>query len=298
MKAVFDTKPTSAYDDKQAFHYHFPKRYLKFAEQAEGDWVVLRRPRADGGNLAYFAAAKTRTIQQDPDDSSMFYAYFGDYVQFEQPVPWRPNGQYAEEALRQIPQREVGVYLRGRSVRLISEEDFSAILDVGLDRSLRDLEATTDASAEPEEGDDYNPAAPARRTQKLLSNRLVRDRNFRELVCNAYGRRCAISGFNFVDRLGHIEVQAAHIWSVSEGGPDVIQNGIAMTATVHWLFDHHLISLTDDYRLLIADGEASEQHIFLSELAGRTINLPEKKGDWPYLGYLERHRAKFLELSK
>jgi putative restriction endonuclease len=33
---------------------------------------------------------------------------------------------------------------------------------------------------------------------------------------------------------------------VAEGGPDVVQNGIALSATAHWLFDRHLIALTDD----------------------------------------------------
>jgi putative restriction endonuclease len=31
-----------------------------------------------------------------------------------------------------------------------------------------------------------------------------------------------------------------------------VQNGLALSGTVHWLFDRHLISLTDDYRLLVS----------------------------------------------
>ncbi|MDQ4678840.1 hypothetical protein RCF13_03815, partial [Stenotrophomonas maltophilia group sp. RNC7] len=65
MKAVFDTKPTSIYDDDQTEDYQFPRRYLNTVRQCENDWVVLRRPRADGGNLAYFAVARIAEVEQD-----------------------------------------------------------------------------------------------------------------------------------------------------------------------------------------------------------------------------------------
>lgn len=42
----------------------------------------------------------------------------------------------------------------------------------------------------------------------------------------------------------------AHL--VYAGGPDVVQNGLALSGTAHWLFDRHLISLTDDYGLLVS----------------------------------------------
>lgn len=46
MKAVFDTKPTAAYDDDIFRHYQFPRRYLAAVEKCVNDWIVLRRPRA------------------------------------------------------------------------------------------------------------------------------------------------------------------------------------------------------------------------------------------------------------
>ncbi len=55
------------------------------------------------------------------------------------------------------------------------------------------------------------------------------------------------------------EAQAAHIWSTASGGPDVVQNGIALSATVHWLFDRHLISLTDDYWILVSHNKVPSE---------------------------------------
>jgi putative restriction endonuclease len=81
------------------------------------------------------------------------------------------------------------------------------------------------------------PEEQERRIEQILINRKIRDAAFRSQVCSAYGDRCAITGLRIINGGGKLETQAAHIWSVSEGGPDVIQNGIALSGTIHWLFD-------------------------------------------------------------
>jgi putative restriction endonuclease len=298
MKAVFDTKPTSIYNDEQSKHYQFPRRYLNIVKQCEGDWVVLRRPRADGGNLAYFAVAKISAVEPDPDDAAMSYARFADFLQFDNPVPWYPNERYAEEALRNIPRAEVGVYLRGRSARLLSDADFADLVISGLARTLSDRGLPSDlfggagsilealAGALPDERE--------RRVQLVLTSRLVRDANFRTLVCDAYDNRCAITGLRMFDHKGNPEVHGAHIWGVAQRGPDVIQNGIALTATVHWLFDRHLISLTDDYRILVAKSRIPSTFWALFGDMRQYLHLPKREVDWPYPGYIVKHRELFF----
>ena len=92
MKAVFDTKTTSIYDDDISSHYHFPRRYLSIVERAVGDWVIFRRPRADGGNLAYFAAARVTGIDPDVEQHGMSYARIADFLKFDSPVAWTVGG--------------------------------------------------------------------------------------------------------------------------------------------------------------------------------------------------------------
>ena len=187
MKAVFDTKPTSIYDDDLSQHYQFPKRYTSVVEQCVDGWVVLRRPRADGGNLAYFATARISHVDADPTMPGMNYARLTNYLEFDEAVPWRLNGRYAEESLRDLPIRSVGVYLRGRSVRLISDADFVGLIASGL-RSTLDPQiadrfglprapileaarATYEAGRKPDGG-------RVRRVEQALTNRTVRDANF------------------------------------------------------------------------------------------------------------------------
>ncbi|MEM9630380.1 MAG: HNH endonuclease [Pseudomonadota bacterium] len=299
MKAVFDTKPTSVYDDDQTEHYQFPRRYLNTVTQCIGDWVVLRRPRADGGNLAYFAVAKIGAVEPDQNDAAMSYARYADFMPFDNPVPWYANDRYAEEALRNIPRAEVGVYLRGRSVRPISGDDFLDLVVSGLARTLSEgglpsylldgagsiLEAL--AGELPEERE--------RRVQQVLTSRPVRDANFRTLVCDAYDNRCAVTGLRMFDHKGNPEVQGAHIWGVAQGGPDVIQNGIALTATVHWLFDRHLISLSDDYKILVAESRIPSAFWGFFGGLRRQLLLPKREADRPHSGYIGKRRELFFE---
>jgi putative restriction endonuclease len=131
--------------------------------------------------------------------------------------------------------------LQGKSMRVISSEDFDAIVLSGLSEILTPENALNF-------GLEFPPAdAPSlaaefgmsesfdRRIEQLLINRKIRDAGFRLEVCRAYDNRCAVTGLRLVNGGGRAEVQAPHIKPVAAGGPDVVQNGIARYATVHAL---------------------------------------------------------------
>ncbi len=82
--------------------------------------------------------------------------------------------------------------------------------------------------------------------------RIVRDRMFRRIVLRAYSERCAISGLKLINGIGRAEVAAAHIQPVETNGPDNISNGIALSGTMHRMFDRGLIGLSDDLQILIS----------------------------------------------
>ena len=83
---------------------------------------------------------------------------------------------------------------------------------------------------------DAPPEEQERRIEQILVNRKIRDVAFRRAVIDAYDVTCAVTGLRIINGGGKAEAQAAHIWSVADGGPDVVQNGIALSATAHWLF--------------------------------------------------------------
>ena len=225
-----------------------------------------------------------------------------EYLPFDRQVPADGGGTYAEAALREIgdPTR-IGANLQGKSIRTISEADFGAIVRAGLDQTLAPDDAIRleldpgHADAETLELIRPPPAGQARRIEQILLSRKSRDANFRRQNCDAYDNRCAFTGLRIVNGGGKPEVQAAHIWPVAFGGPDVVQNGLAPSGTVHWLFDRHLISLTDDYRLLVSHNKVPSEPLSPFAKQMDRIHLPSDAGFWPHPNYIARHREAFSE---
>lgn len=302
MKGIFDTKANSGYDDEITRRYHFPPQYRAVAEGLVGDWIIYREPQRNGGRRAYIAVARVLRIDPDAARPGYSYASMGDYLPFDRPVPFAGGGAYAEVALREIgdPNR-VGAYLQGKSIRTVSEADFAAIVRSGLDETLSPENAVRleldPLHVDPETLDLMRAPLEeqARRIEQILLNRKVRDANFRRQICDAYDNRCAVTRLRIVNGGGKAEVQAAHIWPVASGGPDVVQNGLALSSTVHWLFDRHLISLTDDYRLLVSHNKVpSELRSLFAQQMDR-MHLPTDLKLWPHRGYMAQHREAFSD---
>jgi putative restriction endonuclease len=124
----------------------------------------------------------------------------------------------------------------------------------------------------------------------MLSNRKVRDRQFRKRVLDVYDGRCALTGMKLINGGGRAEAQAAHIMSVEAGGPDVVNNGIALSGTVHWMFDRGLISLSDEGGILLSrkinDIEGVQKLVY----SDGNARLPASATSRPHSRYLQWHR--------
>jgi putative restriction endonuclease len=298
VKAVFDVKQGSGYDDDITVRYQFPAKsnYLDVARSALGDWVLFREPRRNRGRQAYVATAKVIRVEPDPTDQKHYYAYVAEYLEFPRPVPFVTDGQYAEASLRAVSRPDrVGQSLQGKSMRPILKEDFDFIVLSGLNDILLSEDAV--GLGFDFQGSELPPYAPPglaetidRRVEQVLVNRQIREANFRFEVCRAYDNRCAVTGLKIINGGGRAEVQAAHIKPVAAGGPDVVQNGIALSATVHWLFDRHLISISDDYRLLVSHNRVPSELRSLFRPEHEPLYLPDDERLWPRPAFMAFHR--------
>ncbi|RWN28348.1 MAG: HNH endonuclease [Mesorhizobium sp.] len=301
MKAVFDVKPASGYKDDITRRYHFPSRsnYLDAARNAAGDWVLFREPQRNGGRRAYIAAARVTGVEPDSDRAGHYYANVTDYLEFPTPVPFIRDGRYAEALLREVLNPSlVGRAVQGKSMRPILTEDFNDIVLAGLSETLDPANARKlDLDMLPFQLS--LPTQPGfaqtvdRQVEQILLNRKIRDATFRLEVCRAYEDKCAVTGLRIINGGGRAEVQAAHIKPVAAGGPDVVQNGIALSATVHWLFDRHLISIDENHRLLVAHNRVPSElrNLFRPEHQG--LHLPSDRKLWPHPAFLAHHREAF-----
>jgi putative restriction endonuclease len=293
VKAVFTTKIDPAYDDLPEQRYHFPRTYLRQAEATVGDWIAYYEPRrpgaaGTGGRQAYFAAARVLRVRPDPALADHFYADVGDYLEFDRPVPFREGERYFESAL----QRDDGGTSKGafgRAVRSVPEAEFDTILAAGF-APVIGLEAAREAlGAQLPAGFEDEPATFERPLVERLSVRPFRDAAFVVAVKRAYGDTCAFTGLKIVNGGGRAEAQAAHIRPVANAGPDSVRNGLALSATAHWMFDRGLVSVDDDRTLLVARDRVPEaaRRLFLPD--GRI--LAPHRPDWcPHPQFLRYHR--------
>ena len=291
MKAVFTTKVDPAYDDLPEHRYHFPRTYLRQADAAVGDWIVYYEPRrtssddsSRGGRQAYFATARVDSIEPDPTLPNHFYAFVSEYLEFHRAVPFKDGEHFYESGLRKADGR-VNMGTFRRAVRTISDRDYELILSAG----FAELIGKPDTFSGSVPGLAEDQEIFRRPLVERLVTRPFRDSAFAEGVKSAYDDTCAFTGLKIVNGGGRPEVQAAHIRGVAEDGPDSVRNGLALSGTIHWMFDRGLLSLDDDLTILKAKGHVPEPVVRLINRNGRLCapNRPEMR---PHPRFLRYHR--------
>jgi putative restriction endonuclease len=236
-------------------------------------------------------------IVPDPANEGMFLALIkpGSYLEFGRDVPFQLDGQAVERGLLD-PDGRLNNGRAVQSIRPISDSDFNRIVGLGLveeDELLPrvDEEEPAPSLVQEEQAPGEGPVDRA----TMLVNRTIRNRQFRKRVLDVYDRRCALTGMKLINGGGRAEAQAAHIMSVEAGGPDVVNNGIALSGTVHWMFDRGLISLSDEGDVLLSrkinDIEGVQKLIY----SDRKARLPTSSPHRPLPRYLHWHRAERFE---
>ncbi len=295
MKGVFTTRIDPTYDDLPETHYHFPHTYLNQVQSTVGDQIVYYEPGRTnssggrGGRKAYFACAEVSKVVPDTSKANHYYAKIESFLEFDHAVPFKIGAHTLERGL----QKEDGSYNKGafrRAVRNISDIEFQAILAAGFTNELLDFVPDTAADeSDFESGLAEPPADFERPVIEVTQNRLFRERAFARKVKEAYNRRCSFTGLKIINGKGRPEVQAAHIKPVASHGPDSVRNGLALSSTIHWLFDRGLISLSDDFEFLVAKNKIPSEISQLLNRDGRAL-VPEAVIERPHPSFLRHHR--------
>lgn len=288
---VFIHRADSIYDDSPAQQYQFPAQYLSRVSRCVGDWIVYYEPTKVPASRGYFAVAKVDRVVPDPTAEGMFLALIvpDSYLDLADPVSFIGADGMTETGLL----NEMG-RISGRAqaaVRSLSPSDFSKIVARGLAEAEAVLPRVNVDQNEFSEGDQAPFILEEERQRlPLLTSRIVRDRVFRKVVLRAYDERCAVTGLKLINGGGRAEAAAAHIRPVESNGPDIVNNGVALSGTAHWMFDRGLITFTDDLEIVISrhvndrDGVAG-----LINKTGRLMG-PLAGRDRPHPAFLGWHR--------
>ena len=126
------------------------------------------------------------------------------------------------------------------------------------------------------------------RAVRVRSNQNV----FRRMILKIYNKTCCVTGLNIpqINRASHIIP-----WAEDESKRLDPRNGLCLSATYDAAFDGNLISLDDDYRIILSKEIAdyytnkSVKEYFV-KMDGKSITLPSSY--FPHKDYLEQHRGK------
>lgn len=294
MKGVFQTKVSPAYDDVPEERYHFPTSYLNQVQRTVGDWIVYYEPRratADilsrGGRLAYFAIARVVGVRPDSTTPGHYYADVVDYLPFDRAVPFREGDHFYESAMRGADGRTNSGSAQ-RAVRNMPDKEFDLILRAGFAEDVT-LPSKTGAQAYMRYGFEEEQADFERPLIETTITRKFRDVAFARQIQTAYDKKCAMTGLRIINGGGRAEAQAAHIKPVADNGSDSVRNGLALSSTLHWMFDRGLVSIDDDFRLLKAKGAVPVEVERLLNPSGY-LTVPEDYRLQPHKQFLRFHR--------
>jgi len=212
-----------------------------------------------------------------------------DFLEFEHIVPFRQGGKYLEDALmKEDGSTNKGAF--GRSVRLISDNEYQLILQLGFTKPTDGQMEDADVIAAEE------PEAYVRPIVEQLGFRPFRDAAFTHSVRAIYNFTCAMTGLSIINGGGRPEVEAAHIRPVGNdhNGPDSMRNGIALSRSIHWMFDRGLLSLTDGYEILMAKQLIPDPIKRLLNPDGKIL-LPADRRLYPHPQFLHYHRERIFK---
>ena len=125
----------------------------------------------------------------------------------------------------------------------------------------------------------------------------VRNGLFNKLVPKIYGNKCSFTGMQLSSTFGYSFIDACHIIPFSQTHDDKVTNGIALCPNLHRAFDRGLVSITNDYTILVSKHliENTNHPYALHTLTGRRILLPNKSTQYPEIDAIEWHRKNIFK---
>ncbi len=157
------------------------------------------------------------------------------------------------------------------------------------------LRRNLDADAQPvdEADEQLVPEDYSGETRKVVTEQRIKQNFFRRAVLSSYRGRCCMSGLS-EPRL----LVASHIvpWSKDKANRLNPSNGLCLSAIHDRAFDKGLISLTDEFRIMVSEELKRKKEPFVNEvlipLDGRPIEPPERFA--PQAEFIAWHRNRLF----
>jgi putative restriction endonuclease len=99
-----------------------------------------------------------------------------------------------------------------------------------------------------------------------------------------------MSGLRLRNGGGRPEVKAAHIRPVEAKGSEAVRNGLALSGTLHWMFDRGLLFVADYWTIVVSRNKVPREVLDRLLVPDGRLCLPEEEQHWPHPENLRWHR--------
>ena len=180
----------------------------------------------------------------------------------------------------------------GRAVRFLPDADYDLMVQAGFVQTIGETSEKIDHSDDLHLGFAEEQQPFDRPIVERMLSLPFCEAAFAVGVKQAYANTCAMTGLRIINGGGRAEVQAAHIRPVADHGADLIRNGLALSSTVHWMFDRGLVSIDEDYSVLVAKGRLPEA---IARMLRSNLLMPNRPEQTPHPHFLRYHRSQIFK---
>lgn len=242
--------------------------------------------------------------EKDWNATTDLWAEYEDGVRVRGPSePW-PYLVFADEVRSiAVPTSELGDYLAADvtegQVQRFGEDELDPLRERfgSVDALVRDVTRRDDDAESPrprlveslKEPLDDDPPLTVADEDRTEQERERRRDAFRKAVVDVY-EGCAFCGRAREAPDGSTELEAAHVYPKSEGGPDLVQNGLALCRLHHWAFDAGWFRVDENYRIHVRERPGRRGYEDFQQLDGERLYLPDEDHHRPHPKYLDAHR--------
>lgn len=127
--------------------------------------------------------------------------------------------------------------------------------------------------------------------QKNEEEIFLRGSLFKREIPKIYNNTCCISGMRIDATINVSMVDACHIVPYSVSYDDTVTNGIALCPNLHRAFDRGLISIDEDYRVVVSKSfKEGRSSYSIKSFERKDLQLPNMKSYYPLKENFEWHR--------
>ncbi len=118
-----------------------------------------------------------------------------------------------------------------------------------------------------------------------------RDPAFRETIMRIYEHRCAVCGYDAMLGRVALGVEAAHIRWHAAGGPDSMDNGLALCSLHHKALDRGALGIVDGNRIVVSQHVRGSWGVeeWLYRFDGHNLRAPQPGCPVPAIAHLRWH---------